>query len=939
MPPKGPPPNLSLKLPPRPEDPETREYYARKLQEARENDADFADYESTVPDTSRTSRTHDDVFDDDDDANDAPRESPPAPPPPPPPRYSSRARNLAPAPRADEAPAGPFSSSALNAGRWGVAGRASVATARRSVARSSQSRDSRDSRGFGFGTAVAADDDDDDDDASASRLSLAGIVRAGARRQRERERAERAGADVDGAAGRNDLMRETTGSDAAWIGDGELATASQRGGMSAAAAAMRAIRAARAVGGGAFYAAPPRDSLASSVSGWGGGTHRSMSVRSDGSAEWHEDDDARDDGDALPSHMRGGEKRGGGGGGLGGGLSRQTSQRSRRSSSRKSGFALTTTSGGSGSYTTYSPGRSTSPSTPSTRVGTPGRIDTPETPKEDAFGRLDGRSTDRSQRSVHLATEAQRMTDVEITKHYDHLVRSAMAVNGGVHPHRLRKPETKWNGDQLPLCKLTAPGGRSDAAAEGEDDDDRRSAGLVDTCYLSRNYTEGMKAPTAFATPPPTSVLCNLCKDVAWEPVVDLSDRGANGRGVVCRNCLCAAKGISVGQHAPDDPQTTRAIAGLRVLCRHALRASKHRNGGLLWRLDRGGCPDQGRLVDRKSTEKDCAYEITICGFPNNANPAECCPVRIRRREVQDHRTKCDRRAVSCVHPGCHRKIMARYSKNHAKLCDQRPFECPTKKCTWRGKRIDADAHLETCPHEQIVCGFIDDAGASYSTRDGSYRVDSCGVVLPRRKMKAHKAVCQYQPTQCKWCHQHFALRRAGAHEAKCNDRFFSCARCGMRVHVTRRDAHDATSCPEVAIECGYARYGCAHRTTRAAFNDHVSRAVPEHLRLLLTHIGIRRGSSVKKTPAENDALSTTPSSGGGGGEREDADGLEAMRERHVSTRADLHDMRDWSAVVADQLRKDVEDVKENAAEVEDRVMDALRCVLYTGPHTTAFAW
>jgi hypothetical protein len=49
--------------------------------------------------------------------------------------------------------------------------------------------------------------------------------------------------------------------------------------------------------------------------------------------------------------------------------------------------------------------------------------------------------------------------------------------------------------------------------------------------------------------------------------------------------------------------------------------------------------------------------------------------------------------------------------------------------------------------------------------------------------------------------------------------------------------------------------------------------------------------------------------------------------------------MRDWSAVVADQLRKDVEDVKENAAEVEDRVMDALRCVLYTGPHTTAFAW
>ena len=71
---------------------------------------------------------------------------------------------------------------------------------------------------------------------------------------------------------------------------------------------------------------------------------------------------------------------------------------------------------------------------------------------------------------------------------------------------------------------------------------------------------------------------------MAWDPCVDLAGDSAH---VWCRDCLRVARGDAVGDAAPSDPETSRRIANLKILCRNALTCAKNAaDGSLTWRMD-----------------------------------------------------------------------------------------------------------------------------------------------------------------------------------------------------------------------------------------------------------------------------------------------------------------------------------------------------------------
>ena len=171
-----------------------------------------------------------------------------------------------------------------------------------------------------------------------------------------------------------------------------------------------------------------------------------------------------------------------------------------------------------------------------------------------------------------------RMTEREITDFYATAERRALMTTG-LTPARLRHPKALWNGDRPALCKLTRAG-KPDSAGAWE-------------CFLSRNYTEGFKKPTAFASAPPADVLCESCGDVAWDPVRDQSGGRASSRAVWCRACLCAARGDRAGETAPEHGECVAAVNALKIVCRNALAPTKTQRGDeILWRMDKAGCPD-----------------------------------------------------------------------------------------------------------------------------------------------------------------------------------------------------------------------------------------------------------------------------------------------------------------------------------------------------------
>ena len=492
-----------------------------------------------------------------------------------------------------------------------------------------------------------------------------------------------------------------------------------------------------------------------------------------------------------------------------------------------------------------------------------------------------------------------RMTEREITDFYATAERRALMTTG-LTPARLRHPKALWNGDRPALCKLTRAG-KPDSAGAWE-------------CFLSRNYTEGFKKPTAFASAPPADVLCESCGDVAWDPVRDQSGGMASSRGVWCRACLCAARGDRAGETAPEHSECIAVVNALKIVCCNALAPTKTQRGDeILWRMDKAGCPDVCRLRDRRTIETNCAYAVEECCLPRgSANPGDCCRQRVRRRDMAEHRASCDHRLVKCEHPGCDRMTQARYAVSHARLCENRPFACPNRpRCEWMGTRAGVEDHLEECLHEVIPCGFVD------SFKDEC--AGTCAVTLPRAQMLAHKEICRYQSAVCKYCGESMALRRHGQHEATCSARFYKCPNCAQTVHKLRKEQHDRTVCPGVRVECMYRSYGCDERVLKCDYARHCRERFDEHAVMVLRNDANKWARPASSAPSDepSDPRPDEPEASNPTGK---SDGFEVMVTRHELTRADLQRVDATSQRLSAGLDREIASAREEIARVEDEV-------------------
>jgi hypothetical protein len=348
------------------------------------------------------------------------------------------------------------------------------------------------------------------------------------------------------------------------------------------------------------------------------------------------------------------------------------------------------------------------------------------------------------------------LTTNEITTYYAKLALDSYKKAGKPLLCCHRSSTRTWNGDRPGLCRLAgAPSGNGAAIDSSNEQVNRVSQG---ECFLSRAYTEGFRAPIAFAAYPSRDVLCEKCGDVAWDPVrwperlSVVKDELVLSNDLWCRGCLLV-KGVvpeSVVDDLPTDETVVMKVSLKRVLCRHALRCEKVAIGGrfggdgddgndgdlqknasrveldgddndetkrslsgksslaspqkivheLRWEMDRTGhgCPDSGRLCDRQQTERDCASAIVVCGLPFAFDPGDTCLKRLRAGEAAIHKNEeCEFRLVPCSRRefGCEQQIRAKHAGAHFRLCELRPFVCPNRpKCSWRGVRRTVEGHL-----------------------------------------------------------------------------------------------------------------------------------------------------------------------------------------------------------------------------------------------------
>ena len=471
-------------------------------------------------------------------------------------------------------------------------------------------------------------------------------------------------------------------------------------------------------------------------------------------------------------------------------------------------------------------------------------------------------------------------------------------------PARLRHPKALWNGDRPALCKLTRAWVNPIPAAR--------------ECFLSRNYTEGFKKPTAFkagaAGGRAAANRAATSRGPGAGPVG--RERHRPGPAGAVAVPVRGARGQGRGNRAGTQ-RVHRAVNALKIVCRNALGARPRPNAAMrscgAW--TRPAAPTCVVSVIGEPSRLTARMRWRSAAFRGAA------PTRVtaagrgsRRRDMAEHRASCDHRLVGGEHPGCDRMTQARYAVSHARLCENRPFACPNRpRCEWMGTRADASPRITS---------------RSASTR--SYPADSstvsrmnarvpAAVTLPRVQMLAHKEICRYQSAVCKYCGESMALRRHGQHEATCSARFYECPNCAQTVHKLRKVQHDGTVCPGVRVECMYRSYGCDERVLKCDYARHCRERFDEHAVMVLRNDANKWARPASSAPGDepSDPRPDEPEASNPTGK---SDGFEVMVTRHELTRADLQRVDATSQRLSAGLDREIASAREEIARVEDEV-------------------
>lgn len=335
------------------------------------------------------------------------------------------------------------------------------------------------------------------------------------------------------------------------------------------------------------------------------------------------------------------------------------------------------------------------------------------------------------------------------------------------------------------------------------------------TVHVSETLTRWRGAGTILLTPPPETSLCTKCGDVAAEPMVNASGR------LFCLPCGRVTEGENRASMFGVNPEKQKGIGKLVVLCCHAATArAAARGDSLRWKLAPDGCREVFTLGDVGAHEKTCDFAPVRCGYPTeSSNRAEKCHEVRSRRAIENHRAECAFRLEMC--PDCERLVQVRKMRAHALVCGSTIVFCPYRRCKWRGKRDEVDAHVATeCAAHPLTCGLID-----------SETGETCREGTPRERIDEHRATCQFQVRPCEYCGTNVSLRRMGDHKLRCAAREFQCPRCLRAMPNEQRETHEKNGCPLVESACEHERFGCDVKVSKEEYRTHAVEHFPQHVK------------------------------------------------------------------------------------------------------------
>ena len=116
------------------------------------------------------------------------------------------------------------------------------------------------------------------------------------------------------------------------------------------------------------------------------------------------------------------------------------------------------------------------------------------------------------------------------------------------------------------------------------------------------------------------------------------------------------------------------------------------------------GCQWVGELRSLQEHLLTCGYALLPC---TNRCKNGTDPVKMLRKDLDDHLTKCPRRQFPCQHCNEYGEYKER-TTTHLKTCPKVEVQCPNGPCQVRFLRCDVATHRSTCQYERVPCKYAE---------------------------------------------------------------------------------------------------------------------------------------------------------------------------------------------------------------------------------------
>eukprot|EP01006_Ploeotia_vitrea_P024473 TRINITY_DN57284_c0_g1_i2.p1 TRINITY_DN57284_c0_g1~~TRINITY_DN57284_c0_g1_i2.p1 ORF type:complete len:444 (+),score=40.50 TRINITY_DN57284_c0_g1_i2:41-1372(+) len=235
------------------------------------------------------------------------------------------------------------------------------------------------------------------------------------------------------------------------------------------------------------------------------------------------------------------------------------------------------------------------------------------------------------------------------------------------------------------------------------------------------------------------------------------------------------------------------------------------------------------QAMERKKECPVCRKEIIVSKDNQNGNPNAVTPQHPPPQNAGANQFPHFHPNIALCQALDEQLVYCRFGPRRKDFTALPVFEREKEGCTKILKRAEIPTHEKECHYRWVQCGLID-----------SLTERGCKTLCRACEVAEHQKDCDFRLVSCpnEGCQELISVCSTEKHKEMCLQEYIKCPHEGCsEFHLRKNMTSHQQNCPLRVVPCAFTKYGCQEKGTVAYIDEHVSKAINDHMMLLLNAV------------------------------------------------------------------------------------------------------